>query len=232
MYFVVPIIVVLILGSLLIIAGIRGCSKSNSVSSHEEGIGEAPGFAANSTLPDFTTPVREAPKSFKKNTYMPNIPESEASGSIDKSDFAAGRDLIYMEESRILWKCDHSMHRAMEIPFRRLVNLVTAAGWDLKVHEIYMPSGSVHATRSLHKEGRALDITVDRPDPKPSITHFEKIEAYEELSKLAWQAGFDWVYYEYSKGTGPHIHASVRADAPTMRDYKKPCVSDECNCKK
>ena len=38
----------------------------------------------------------------------------------------------------------------------------------------------------------------------------------EELAKLAWQAGFDWVYYENSRGTGPHVHASVRADGPRM----------------
>ena len=50
---------------------------------------------------------------------------------------------------------------------------------------------------------------------------FEQVEgvqiaAYEELAKLAWQAGYDWVYYENSRGTGPHVHASVRADGPRM----------------
>ena len=174
--------------------------------------------------PDLANPVRQAPKSFKRDTTMPRSGEGDASGSITNGEFSAGRDLVYVDDERVWWEsdndgvsddeCDHSMHAAMEIPFRRLVNLVSAAGWQLRVQEAYRATGT-HADRSLHKEGRALDITVDRPVGE-KLTPFEKIAAYEELAKLAWQAGFDWVYYENSRGTGPHVHASVRADGPRM----------------
>ena len=50
---------------------------------------------------------------------------------------------------------------------------------------------------SLHKEGRAIDVTCDQMP-------------LEELAKLCWISGFDWVYYEARKGKGPHIHCSVR----------------------
>lgn len=179
--------------------------------------------------PDLTNPVRPAPKSFKRDTTMPRAGEGDTSGSIANGEFSAGRDLVYVDDPRVWWEsdndgtsddeCDHSIHAAMEIPFRRLVNLVTAAGWQLRVQEGYRASGT-HADRSLHKEGRAMDITVDRPVGE-KLTHFEKIAAYEELAKLAWQAGYDWVYYENSRGTGPHIHASVRADGPRMPVLRK-----------
>ncbi|MGI5868756.1 MAG: hypothetical protein ACOX9C_04845 [Kiritimatiellia bacterium] len=173
---------------------------------------------------DLVNPVRPAPETFKRDTTWPRCGEGEASGSIVNGSFSAGRDLVYVDDPRVWWEsdhdgtsddeCDHSMHAAMEIPFRRLVNLLCAVGWQPRVQEAYRASGT-HADRSLHKEGRALDITVDRPVGE-KLTHFEKIAAYEELAKLAWQAGFDWVYYENSRGTGPHIHASVRADGPRM----------------
>lgn len=177
--------------------------------------------------PDLHNPVREAPEKFKRNTYLPAIREGDASVSVSDVDFSAGRDLVYVADDRAWWEsdndgddddeCDHTMHAAMEIPFRRLINLIVAAGWQPRVQEAYRASG-VHANRSLHKQGRALDITIDRVG-EPKLTHFEKIAAYEELSKLAWQAGFDWVFYEYGSGTGPHIHASVRPDGPRMADF-------------
>ena len=43
---------------------------------------------------------------------------------------------------------------------------------------------------------------------------------YELLCKLAWQAGFDWVFYEYGSGTGPHVHASVNANRPYLTKNK------------
>lgn len=186
---------------------------------------ELPEVKVIETGPDLLNPVRPAPEQFKRDTTMPkNVSEGDASGSITTGGFSAGRDLVYLDDPRVWWEsdhdgetddeCDHTFHVALEIPFRRLVNLVTAAGWQLRVQECYRPSGT-HADRSLHKEGRAIDITVDRLEGE-RLTPFEKIAAYEELSKLAWQAGFDWVYYEYKKGTGPHVHVSGRADGPRM----------------
>lgn len=174
--------------------------------------------------PDLLSAVRPPPKTFKRDSTLPRTGEGDASGSITNGDFSAGRDLVHVDDPRVWWEsdndgvsddeCDHSMHAAMEIPFRRLVNLVSTTGWQLRVQEAYRASGT-HADRSLHKEGRAIDITVDRASGE-KLTPFEKVAAYEELAKLAWQAGFDWVFYENSRGTGPHVHASVRADGPTM----------------
>ena len=92
---------------------------------------------------------------------------------------------------------DHSVHRSLEAPLRRLIELVHRRGGILEVHEAYRATG-VHNPRSLHTEGRAIDVTCDE-------------FSLEELAKLCWAAGFDWVYYEGgSKVNGPHIHCSVR----------------------
>lgn len=180
---------------------------------------------------DLVNPVRPAPEKFPRNAKMPNVRERDASGEITNGKFSPGRDLIYVTDSRVWWEsdndgdsdneCDHSMHRAMEIPFRRLVNLVESqTKWQLRVQETYRPEG-IHSGKSLHKEGRALDITLGYKNGEKLKTPAEKHEAYEKLAKLAWQAGFDWVYYEYGSGTGPHIHVSVKANRPFLTTDKK-----------
>ncbi|MEM7396721.1 MAG: hypothetical protein AAF492_30700 [Verrucomicrobiota bacterium] len=154
---------------------------------------------------DYTIPVREEPKRFRANTTMPKTGEGKASVSIGVYDFDPETDLIHVDDRRVWWESehdkndtedDHQMHFAMEAPFRRLVELVEKAGGKLKVQDIYRDSG-IHAPRSLHKEGRAIDITS------------EKI-SLEKLAKLSWAAGFDWVFYESPKKGGAHIHASVK----------------------
>lgn len=179
---------------------------------------------------DLENPVRPAPAKFPRNSKRPNKPERDVSGEISNGKFSAGRDLIYVTDSRVWWEsdndgvsdyeCDHSMHRAMEIPFRRLVNLVESqTKWQLRVQEAYRPEG-IHSSKSLHKEGRAIDITLGYKNGEKLKTAAEMQEAYEMLCKLAWQAGFDWVYYEYGNGTGPHVHASVKALRPFLTDEK------------
>lgn len=176
-------------------------------------------------------PVRPAPAKFPRNSKMPNKRERDVCGEIVNGKFSPGRDLIFVTDSRVWWEsdydgvsddeCDHSMHRAMEIPFRRLVNLVEAqTKLQLRVQEVYRPEG-IHSEKSLHKEGRAIDMTLGYKNGEKLKTAAEMNEAYEQLCKLAWQAGFDWVFYEYGSGSGPHVHASIKATGPFLTDKTK-----------
>jgi hypothetical protein len=155
--------------------------------------------------------VREKPERFPPNTYRPRQREGSVSGSIDMSLFSAGRDLVHVDDDRVWWEsdhdkgdteCDHSMHRAMEPPLRRLIELVNNEGATLEVHDAYRPAG-VHNARSLHREGRALDLTCDQL-------------GLERLACLAWAAGFDWVYHEAGAKGGAHVHVSMRRDTEEL----------------
>lgn len=158
---------------------------------------------------DLGSPVRPMPDKFARDAHMPNRREGDVSGSVKDDGFSAGRDLVYVDDGRVWWEsdhdtgddeCDHSMHRAAEIPLRRLIELVSQESATLKLQDAYRASG-VHSSRSLHKEGRALDVTCNGMP-------------LERLARLAWAAGFDWVYYEASSKGGPHVHCSVRRDRP------------------
>ena len=86
----------------------------------------------------------------------------------------------------------------------------------LRVQEAYRPS-TIHSALSLHKEGRALDLTCPSLDPEwnpdDPNAHRPSPKSLEILAKLTWAAGFDWVYYEVPKSSGAHLHVSVRRDA-------------------
>ena len=154
---------------------------------------------------DYTVPVREIPAQFRPNTRMPRRSEGRASLSIEQVRFDPAMDLVTVHDERVWWESDHDrgdteddhlMHWAVEVPFRRVVELVCAEGGTLEVHDAYRPEG-VHAPRSLHRQGRALDLTCDEL-------------GLERLARLCWAAGFDWVYYEAPRGGGHHVHVSVR----------------------
>ena len=156
---------------------------------------------------DYSKPVRPIPARFPLHTRMPGPREINHSTPISAVDFDPERDLVVIEDDRVWWESDnddhtgdtendHVMHRAMEVPFRRLVELAVAEGITLKVQDTYRAEG-VHHASSLHKHGRAIDLTAfDTP--------------LSRVGALTWAAGFDWVYYE--KKGGYHIHASVKAD--------------------
>jgi hypothetical protein len=150
--------------------------------------------------------VRTIPVRFRANERMPTRSEKSSSGTLDDSNFHPEFDLVRIEDDRVWWESehdkgdtedDHLFHRVMEEPFRCLVHLVSESGATLKVQDVYRPEG-VHHSKSLHKQGRAIDITA-------------KDMSLSELGKLAWAAGFDWVFYESPRGGGAHIHASMRA---------------------
>lgn len=154
---------------------------------------------------DLASPVREVPRRFPARTFLPKRREGLASISIDQVRFDPDRDLTEVHDDRVWWESehdvgdtedDHLVHRALEVPLRRLIELVSAEGGTLKVQDSYRDQG-IHSSRSLHRQGRAVDLTCDEL-------------GLERLAQLAWAAGFDWVYYEAPQRGGHHVHASVR----------------------
>ena len=161
---------------------------------------------------DSCAPVRDEPKRFSRGSAMPAGGEGRNSTSIQYVSFDPARDLIEIYDDRVWWESDeddatgdteddHLFHRAMEGPMCRLVEMVDRRGGVLKVQDSYRADG-VHAARSLHKQGRAVDLTWMDPQTREN-------RSLGDLAKMCWAAGFDWVYFERSP---PHIHASVRAD--------------------
>jgi hypothetical protein len=202
----------------LIVNGLRGCGKRVRET-------HAPEPEPEIIAPVVLGAVRDAPAEFKRNTYLPNVRENVASGSNIPRTFSPGRDLVYIDDPRVWWKsdnraanetnddCSHTMHKSMVEPFMRLANLASETKWTLKVQGIYSSDGGVHNVNTLHKQGRAIDLTFGDPaNPTERLDNAQMNIAYEVLAKLAYQAGFDWVFYEQTTGTGPHSHASVRAD--------------------
>ena len=163
---------------------------------------------------DLHNPVRPAPASFPRDSNMPQGREVYASGPIDLTTFNPEKDLTRFEDKRVWFDSDnkanpveddHTIHRAMQVPLKRLVNLLEKKGGKLKVHDAYRPAdkNTIHAPNSLHCEGRAIDLTG------------EDI-SLSELAKLAWQAGFDFVLYEKpGRSGGEHLHCSVKRDPNT-----------------
>lgn len=155
---------------------------------------------------DLRKSARKMPAHFPVDTHLPPCRETRASGALNPDAFSPEENLIRIDDERVWWESehvkngdedDHIIHQAMKAPLHRLIKLVCQRGRTLKVQDAYRPKGG-HCPTSLHKEGRAIDLTCDDL-------------SLETLAKLCWVAGFDWVYYE-AEG-GEHIHCSVRAAA-------------------
>jgi hypothetical protein len=138
-------------------------------------------------------------------THYPPRREVLVSGANDPESFDPDEDLIEYHDPTIWWESDndgdwdtendHQIHRDILPALVRLNALVLQENATLKVQDAYRAEG-IHSPESLHREGRALDLTADGM-------------GLARLAQLAVQAGFDWVYYESPKGGGAHVHASV-----------------------
>jgi hypothetical protein len=200
-------------GGLLICVGIEGCRKEGPPSDGQK----APETETPRTEPppDLHSPVRDAPASFPPDSNLPRGKEIYASGPIDLETFDPKRDLVRFEDPRVWFESDHDghtddeddhlIHRAMEVPLRRLVNLLEKKNGTLKVQDAFRHADKnrIHMARSLHCEGRAVDLTSEGV-------------SLSDLAKLCWQAGFDFVLYEVPRSSGVHLHVSVKRapDAP------------------
>lgn len=159
-------------------------------------------------------PVRELPRPFRNGQRMPVPKEGNASMLMDDVDFDPKTDLIFMDDPDVWWESDnvkngeendHLFHYAMEGPMRRLIHMVKERGAMLRVTEAYSLENFHHA-KSLHKQGRAVDITWMQREPYLK-DKTKRTLPLGELGRLAWAAGFTWVYFEKD-----HIHASIRPD--------------------
>lgn len=194
--------------ALAVLLSARGCTEKAPDAPAVQKDGERQKAAV---LPDLKNPVRPAVRPFARNSSLPQGRESLNSGAIDLATFNPVNDLIHFDDPRVWFESDHDtddetdndhlLHRAMEWPLRRLVNLVERKGGKLKIQDTYRSADTnkIHKERSLHCEGRAIDLTAE------SLS-------LGELAALCWQAGFDYVLYETPKRSGEHIHASVRRD--------------------
>ncbi len=192
---------------ILIGAGLRQIKSNRSVSKEEVVITEKAVIKPVIPTKKSYDPVREITSKFRADTHRPPNNEGDVSGKRNAELFSPGRDLTFIDDPRVYWEsdndknddeCDHSIHKSLEASLRLLIELVHARGGTLEVQDSFRAHG-VHNTRSLHKEGRAIDITCDEL-------------GLEKLASLAWASGFDWVYYERSSRGGAHVHCSVKRD--------------------
>jgi hypothetical protein len=150
---------------------------------------------------------REAPRDvFRVGDYAPARPEIEVVGGADKPIRRRSRDYARLVECRhdsVVFKdeekngADRRMSRRAHERLHALARLVEREwpGKKPRVTEAW-DEETEHGDRSLHYEGRALDITVSDLDTSK----------LGRLSALARAAGFDWVYFE----DATHVHVSTR----------------------
>lgn len=204
----VAVAILFCVGGLLLVISLDGCR--NGI--HWQGKGlkrAAEQGGAKPPPPDLFKPVRAAPASFPPNSNMPTGKEANTSGPIHLESFDPQKELTRFVDLRVWFESDydkqdteddHLINRALEIPLKRLVNLVEQKTGKLKLQEAYRPASlkrKIHLETSLHLEGRAIDLTGENM-------------SLGDLAKLCWQAGFDFVLYEVPAIGGKHLHCSVK----------------------
>ena len=194
---------------LFLIFSMDGCLKRKAEKSDDAGSVSNKVDRAEQKTVDLFNPVRPAPATFPPDFNMPPGKESKNSGPIDLKSFDPGKDLVRFEDPRVWFESDHDtddteddhlINRAVEIPLKRLVNLMEKRGAKLKLQEAYRavsPDRIIHLEKSLHREGRAVDLSCEGM-------------SLSDLAKLCWQAGFDFVLYEVPRRGGHHLHCSVK----------------------
>lgn len=141
----------------------------------------------------------------ERGRYYPNLPEAERVGAISERierGTVAFHRLVRCDSKDILFKdeegtgADRLMTRRLKERVEVLAGLVAREwpGVQLRVTEAW-DENDEHGERSIHYEGRAVDLT----------TSDLNTARLGRLSGLALAAGFDWVAHEPT-----HVHASVR----------------------
>jgi len=156
--------------------------------------------------PSLSHAGRRLPATLELGEHVPPEPEAlvvgEATQRVERRTrgFAA---LVRCSNDVVVFKdeeqtgADRMMSPRAHERLHRLARLTEHAWPGLKprVTEAWDENGE-HTDRSVHYEGRALDLTTSDMDPKK----------LGRLAGLAWEAEFDWVYFEDPS----HVHASVR----------------------
>lgn len=150
---------------------------------------------------------REAPRDvFRVGDYAPGRPEIDVVGGAGKPIRRRSRDysrLVECVHDDIVFKdeekngADRRMSRRTHERLHALARLVEREwpGKKPRVTEAW-DEDTEHGDKSVHYEGRALDLTVSDLDTTK----------LGRLSALSRDAGFDWVYFE----DATHVHVSTR----------------------
>lgn len=139
-----------------------------------------------------------------RGTYHPDKAEAEVVGAINarinrRSPYF--QRLVRVESEAIVFKdeegtgADRLMTTRTRERLERLSSLVLREwpGVRLRVTEAW-DENAEHGAKSVHYEGRALDLTTSDQDSS----------RLGRLAGMAIEAGFDWVIHEST-----HVHASV-----------------------
>ncbi|GFU54354.1 tiggy-winkle hedgehog protein [Nephila pilipes] len=162
---------------------------------------------------------RKRPRTGNPLVFKEHVPSSSecsnsASGpaqrKIKKND-PAFRNLVVNYSEDIIFKNDkvNASDRVMNSRLKKLLDnlsimvMNTFKGVKLRVVKAWDEDNLNASTENLHSEGRAVDITTSDIDRSK----------YGKLGRLAYEAGFDFVYYE----SRSYVHCSVKSESVDLR---------------